>query len=100
MARYINTNRNGDGWTETEKLAVWRKGSIIPEYSGDVWRRDKCEKAMKYSDHGNRDSDYGWEIDHINPVSNGGGDDIINLQPLHWENNADKGDELYWTCPK
>lgn len=54
---------------------------------------------MKYSEHGNRNSEHGWEIDHINPVSNGGGDELPNLQPLNWKNNADKGDKLNWVCP-
>ena len=99
MPRNTNTNRNGGSWTEAEKLAVWKKGNVIPEYSSSIRRTDKCGKVMKWSEHGNRDSNYGWEIDHINPVSNGGGDGIGNLQPLQWENNADKGDKLYWTCP-
>ncbi len=53
---------------------------------------------MQYSEHGNRNSNYGWEIDHINPVANGGGDEINNLQPLYWDNNAKKGDNLNWRC--
>jgi len=99
MARKSNTNRNDGAWTEAQKNDVWKKGTIISGESADVWRKDKCGKKMKRSEHGNRDSDYGWEIDHINPVSNGGGDDISNLQPLQWENNSDKGDSLSWTCP-
>ena len=100
MARKPNTNRNGGSWTEAEKLAVWNKGRIIPNYSSSVWRWDKCGDVMKWSEHGNRNSKNGWEIDHINPVSNGGTDHINNLQPLHWKNNADKGNKLNWACPK
>ncbi|MFN7825163.1 MAG: HNH endonuclease signature motif containing protein [Pseudobdellovibrionaceae bacterium] len=54
---------------------------------------------MKFSDYGNTESDFGWEIDHINPVSNRGGDDISNLQPLQWKNNRQKSDSTsFWTC--
>jgi hypothetical protein len=34
----------------------------------------------------------------INPASNGSGDEIGNLQPLNWKNNAAKGDKLNWQC--
>ena len=55
---------------------------------------------MKWSEHGNRNSENGWEIDHINPVANGDGDELSNLQPLNWNNNSDKAVELNWICPK
>jgi 5-methylcytosine-specific restriction endonuclease McrA len=100
MARKSNTDRNGNGWTEVVKLAIWKKGQVIPNYSPDDWRRDKCGQLMKRSEYGNRQSDSGWEIDHINPVSNNGNDSIDNLQPLNWKNNADKSDKLNWICPR
>ena len=98
MARQHNTNRNGGSWTEQEKRAVWQKGSIIEGYDSSLWRRDTCGHAMKYTEHGNRNSDYGWEIDHIKAVANGGDDNINNLQPLYWGNNSSKGDRLNWRC--
>lgn len=98
MARQHNTDKNGNAWSETTKKSVWEKGTVIPDYSKEVWRYDKCGNPMKWSEHGNRDSPYGWEIDHINPVSNNGSDDLPNLQPLTWQNNASKGDKLNWTC--
>lgn len=100
MVRKHNTDRNGASWTESTKKSVWQKGQPIPDYPQEIWRRDKCGRAMKYSDHGDRQSKYGWEIDHINPVANGGDDNINNLQPLYWENNVDKGDRLNWSCPR
>ncbi|WP_431163277.1 HNH endonuclease signature motif containing protein [Flagellimonas beolgyonensis] len=100
MSRKPNTNRNGGNWTEAQKTENWEKGQIISGLPSDTWRNDKCGKSIKRSEHGNRSSMYGWEIDHINPVSNGGDDRSSNLQPLHWTNNVDKGDKLYWVCPK
>jgi 5-methylcytosine-specific restriction endonuclease McrA len=79
--------------------AVWQKGRIITNYNKDIRRWDICGKIMKYSEHGNTSSDYGWEIDHIYPKALGGNDKLENLQPLHWKNNRDKGDSLNWKCP-
>jgi HNH endonuclease len=73
------------------KLTVWAKGHIIPGYHPAVWRRDDFGRAMCYSDHGDRDSEYGWEIDHIRPTRLGGVDDIANLRPLHCANNSGLG---------
>lgn len=100
MVRNHNTNRYGGSWSQAEIDAVWRKGSAIEGYDPNLWRRDKCGHAMKYTEHGNRQSEYGWEIDHINPVANNGSDDLSNLQPLYWKHNLDKGDSLYWSCPR
>lgn len=99
MPRTFNTDKNGGSWSEETKRAVWRKGNTIPGFDLDIWRRDKCGKNIKYEDYGNRGSDYGWEIDHILAVANGGNDEFINLQPLHWSNNASKGDSLKWGRP-
>ena len=96
--RKPNTDRNGNGWTPEAIKAVWQKGTPIQGYDSSIWRRDKCGSAMKFSEHGNRQSEYGWEIDHIDPINNGGNDYLNNLQPLNWVNNAKKGDTLNWRC--
>ncbi len=81
------------------KSYVWNKGRTIDGFDPNVWRHDKCGHVIKWSDHGNRSSKHGWEIDHIYPKALGGGDELSNLQPLHWENNVDKGDSTNWSCP-
>jgi 5-methylcytosine-specific restriction endonuclease McrA len=98
MPRNHNTDRNGTIWSDVIKKTVWKKGRTIPQYSPDIWRWDKCGVVMNYSEYGNRNSEHGWEIDHIKPVSSGGSNDLSNLQPLNWKNNADKGDNIYWDC--
>jgi hypothetical protein len=75
--------------TEPEIQAVWNKGRIIQNSNPDQWRQDTCGAWIARNQYGNRDSDYGWEIDHIDP---NGGDAISNLQPLQWENNVAKSD--------
>jgi 5-methylcytosine-specific restriction endonuclease McrA len=71
---------------------VWRKGNIpIPGKEGE-WRKDQCGAWIRYKDYGDRDSDYGWEIDHITPESKDGESILENLRPLHWRNNAGKSD--------
>lgn len=82
------------GADERLKLQVWNKGVAIQGLDPAMYRRDACGATMRYSDHGNRNAAQGWEIDHIHPQSRGGNDDLSNLQPLHWLNNAQKGDSL------
>jgi 5-methylcytosine-specific restriction endonuclease McrA len=72
--------------------AVWQKGRIDSRYDPNMWRFDTYGSWMKWSDYGNRNSKFGWEIDHIVPTSKGGNDDLSNLQPLQWENNLRKSD--------
>jgi 5-methylcytosine-specific restriction endonuclease McrA len=88
---------------ESLKLKVWNKGTIVPDKDGKhwdpkEWRYDKCGKPIKYNEHGNTNSDVGWEIDHIIPTSKNGPDTLENLQPLQWENNRRKGDDYPWNC--
>jgi hypothetical protein len=79
---------------EARKLAVWVKGFAIPGYDAAIWRHDAFGHAMRYADYGDRNSEYGWEIDHIVATALGGSDDITNLRPLHHRINASLGGAL------
>ena len=79
---------------EQRKLAVWAKGTLIIGYHEAVYRRDYMGRAMRYSDYGNRSSDYGWEYGHIVAAALGGSDAISNLRPEHWRTNASAGGRL------
>jgi len=68
-------------------ISVWQKGKIIPGNNPNVFRQDSCGAWLRFSDYGNRQSKYGWEIDHI---TSGGPDYLSNLRPLHWRNNVEK----------
>ncbi|MCY4657780.1 MAG: HNH endonuclease signature motif containing protein [Gammaproteobacteria bacterium] len=75
----------------SEKLQlIWEKGVPIPKCHTDMWRKDEFGSCMKRDKYGNRESVYGWEVDHIKSVKDGGSDDLSNLQPLQWKNNAFK----------
>lgn len=72
------------------KDAVWRKGRPIPGFTSIMWRWDAWGRVMRYSDYGKRASEWGWEIDHIVPVSEGGNNDLSNLRPLNWVSNLQR----------
>lgn len=67
---------------------VWEKGKVVSNNDPDKWRQDDCEAWIRRVHYGDRNSQYGWDIDHITPASRGGGDELPNLRPLQWENNA------------
>ena len=69
-------------------IAVWNKGTTIPNYDAAQWRQDSSGNVISLAVYGDRNSDHGWEIDHIVPVADGGSDLISNLRPLHWKANV------------
>lgn len=53
--------------TEELKIAVWNKARRMILKSSNELRQDVFGWLMKFNDFWNRDSKYGWEIDHIIP---------------------------------
>ena len=95
--RSYNTKSDGGSFDEATIEAVWQKGT--PE-SYASFRKDHCGASMHRPKYGKQEQ-WGWEIDHIKPVSKGGTDDLSNLRPMQWENNRAKGDsypDSAWTC--
>jgi hypothetical protein len=76
-------------WNEQTVEAVWKKGKIVQGNEPSRWRKDDCGAWIGRVEYGNRESQYGWEVDHVDPK---GGDGIGNLRPLQWQNNVDKSD--------
>ena len=77
---------------------VWSKGKTVEGYDKNQYRKDCCGAWMQRDLYGTTNQ-YGWEIDHVYPSSKGGTDDLVNLRPMHWENNRSKGDDYLVTPP-
>ena len=93
MSRKHNTNRHGKDFSKEEEKAVWEKAAIVAGKNPDKVRKDKCGAIIHFDKYGKRKSPQGWEVDHIIPVAKCGGDELENLQPLHWRNNVAKDDD-------
>src|SRR4029077_4089301 len=80
---------------------VWSKGTVVGANDALLWRKDEYGAWIFRSHYGNLDSEYGWVIDYIKPLSDGGTDELSNLRPLHWENTVlktNEGPDFYVTA--
>ena len=73
---------------------VWEAATKVDGFNPNSFRKDACNAWIIRNQYGQRDSIYGWEIDHVYPVSKGGDDNLDNLRPIQWENNVKKGDSF------
>ncbi|WP_033567991.1 HNH endonuclease signature motif containing protein [Dickeya undicola] len=76
---------------QTTINAVWEKAQEINGYDSNIYRKDYCGAWIEKDKYGDRNHAFGWEIDHETTKANGGDDSLSNLRPLHWRNNASRG---------
>lgn len=89
-------------WTPEAKRHVWSKAPLADPNDPDGMRLDPCGALISLSEYGNRQSPFGWEMEHVMPAQylrdHGVSEELIdhpdNLRPMQWQNNATKGDSL------
>ena len=86
----IATKKN---FTKAEIAAVWSKALVVDGIDANVMRQDYAGAWIRFTDYGNRNSQFGWEIDHLKPLAQQGDESIKNYLPLQWQNNVRKGDD-------
>ena len=79
--------------TEEQKEKVWNLAKEVPGKDPSLYRQDPYGKILHKPSYG-KNSEMGWEVDHIKPVSKGGSDATRNLQALNTDINRSKGDSL------
>ena len=72
---------------------IWQKAIEVEGYDKTLYRKDFSGAWISRNAFNNRDSVFGWEIDHIYPKSKGGDNHWVNLRPINWRNNLAKGNE-------
>jgi len=78
--------------SQKEINCVWNKAKPIRGQNPDVYRKDDLGNKIRKASYGTQ-GEYGWEIDHKNPISKGGSDSLRNLRPLQWQENREKSDK-------
>ena len=81
-------------YTREELELIWSKAKYVnEEYEKKGLRTDICGAWIQRTQYSNGMSDFGWKAVHNIPWTDGGPTEIENLQPLHLQNNANKGDK-------
>lgn len=89
-------------FSEDLKRQIWNKAKTVEGKDPSSYRKDACGAWIKWDDYNQRNSDFGWEIDHVYPESllkkkgadNDEIDNIINLRPFNWRNNVSKDQDF------
>ena len=86
-------------FTDAQLDAIWNKAKNVSD-NPDIWRKDVAGAWIRRDCYGktNEETNYGWEVDHIKPLSRGGKTELANLRPLQHANNRSKSDDYpVWT---
>lgn len=75
-------------------LNIWEKATKVERYDSNVYRKDLAGAWIKKDDYA-KESTFGWEIAHVLPPSKGGTDALLNMIPMHWQNNRMKHDDFH-----
>ena len=78
---------------------LWEKANPVDGYDSTLVRKDPCGAWIQRDKYNDRDSDFGWEVDHVYPqalLKEKGADldeidNIANLRAFNWHNNVSKG---------
>ena len=89
---------------------LWEKANPVDGYDSTLVRKDPCGAWIQRDKYNDRDSDFGWEVDHVYPqalLKEKGADldeidNIANLRAFNWHNNVSKGldDPVYHIAVK
>jgi hypothetical protein len=84
-----------------ENWACWYAAAKPLTLDPEMWRVDPYGRLMYVDAYGRRDVDYGWEVDHITPLSSASGvwargslDTLFNKQALNWRSNVMKSNRF------
>ena len=66
---------------------VWGKAATVPGKSPKLYRKDVHGNVIYKPSYGKKSS-MGWEVDHKNPRSKGGTDNVRNLDTVHWKGHG------------
>ncbi len=72
---------------------AWDNAKPIRGEDSDNYRQDPYGNKI-HKDSFGKNSQMGWEVDHIKPKAQGGSDATQNLQALQTKVNREKGDSL------
>ena len=78
--------------TNTQKEKTWNNANKVRGKDPVKYRQDSYGNEIFKPSYG-KDSDMGWEVDHIKPQSKGGSNSTRNLQALHTSVNRSKGND-------
>lgn len=73
---------------ETSALNLWNR-----EYGNATTAKDFAGRTMKKNEYGNNKSEYGWNLDHVKPVSAGGKTKSYNLVCCNIKTNSEKSND-------